>query len=561
MTDVQPPYQPGPVPSADSQTEVLGGAPSGRRRALVVTVVAVLVVGVLGSGAWAAYSFLSGGGPRPEEALPSSTVAVVSVDLDPSAGQKIAAIKTIRRFPSLKKSLGLQADDDLRKFIFDKVTEPGDCKGLDFEKNVKTWIGKRAAFGAVDLGGDSPSPVIALQVGDRDKARTGFSRIAACAGAGRDFKWAIGDDYLIASDSQEHANTILLTGEKKPLADDASYRRWRDEVGDAGVLNFYVSKRATKYLSDVLDSFGQSLLGGPGSAFDDGNAYSGEDLSGFSAPRREASGADDPDPLAGIRDQLDKFQGLAGTVRFAGGGMELAIAGGGLKSVASTATVGKQVGSLPADTALAIGFGVPADLATTMTDSFKAGSPDTLTSIEDQTGLTLPEDLQDLLGNAVTLSIGGKAPADLGDLDDFSAVPVGLVIHGDATKIKAVIASIEEHTGLKLSDIPLNVLGGKDRVVLSPSKGYAEALQRAGTLGRSKRFTDAVPDADRATALAYVDFDSAWRDTLLKFAGDDGSSADDVRTAKENTEPLKSLGISTWLDGDVSHALIKISTD
>ena len=217
MTDVNPPHEP-----ADHQTEVLSTAPTGSRRLLVIGLVAALVVAVLGGGAWAAYSFLSGSGPRPEEALPASTVAVVSIDLDPSAGQKIAAIKAIRKFPSLKKSLGLEADDDLRKYIFDKATESGDCDGLDFDDDVKPWIGKRAALGAVDLGDDTPAPVIALQITDRDKARTGISGIADCAGAGDDFKWAIGDDYLIASDSQEHADAILRDGEKKPLADDAA---------------------------------------------------------------------------------------------------------------------------------------------------------------------------------------------------------------------------------------------------------------------------------------------------------------------------------------------------
>jgi hypothetical protein len=561
MTDPQPPYQP-----ADSQTEVLGTAPSGRRRVLIISVVAALVVGVLGAGAWAAYSMLSGGGPRPAEALPSSTVAVVSIDLDPSASQKIAAIKAIRKFPSLKKSLGLKADDDLRKFIFDKATESGDCDELDFDKNVKPWIGKRAAFAAVDLGDKDPAPAIAIQITDRDKARTGFSRIADCAGAGDDFKWAIGDDYLIASDSQQHADEIQRAGEKKPLADDAAYQRWTDEAGDAGVLNFYVSKRVTKYLSDLLDEFGQDVFGGSGedSAFE-GDAYDGESLSGFSAPRRAVRSEDDPDPLASIRDELDKFQGLAGTVRFADGGMELSFAAGGLTQLASTAKVGKQISSLPGDTVFAFGLGVPDDLAEVFTDGFKSGagadSEEALASFEDETGLKLPGDLQTLLGNALTLSLGGDAPADLTDIEGFEDVPVGLVIHGDAAKIKALISRIEEHVGFSLSDIPVVVAGDGDRVVLSPSEDYADELAKSGSLGSTKNFRDAVPNADQATSVTYLDFDSAWRDTLLKFAGDDGASAADVREADQNTEPLKSLGISSWLDGKVSHLLIKVATD
>jgi len=565
MTDTPPPYVPPSEPVA-GETEVLSTAATGSRRALIITVVAALVVGVLGAGAWAAYSFLSGAGPRPEEALPASTVAVASIDLDPSAGQKIAAIKTIRKFPSLKKSLGLKADDDLRKFIFDKATESGDCSGLNFDKNVKPWIGKRAAFGAVDLGEDDPAPVIALQVTDRDKARTGFRRIAECAGAGEDFKWAIGEDYLIASDSQQHADKILSDGVKKPLADDPAYQRWHDEVGDAGVINFYVSKRATKYLSDALDGLGSDLFGGSAdsSAADGGSAYSGEDLSGFSAPRRLAR-TDDPDPLAGIRDQLDKFQGLAGTVRFAGGGMEVAFAGGGLSGVAPKQTVGKQVAELPGDTVLALGFGVPSNFGETFTDSFKSGAGDdadeALQYVEDETGLKLPGDLQTLLGDALTLSVGGDAPHDLADIDGFEDVPVGLVIHGDAAKIRALISRIEERTGFKLSDIPIVVAGNDDRVVLSPSQDYADELSKAGSLGGTANFTRAVPHADRDTAVVYLDFDSAWRETLLRFAEDDGSSASDVQVADENTKPLKSLGISSWMDGDVSHALIKIATD
>jgi len=561
MTDAQPPaYQP-----ADSQTEVLGTAPAGGRRAVVITVVAALVVAVLGSGAWAAYSFLSGGGPRPEEALPSTTVAVVSVDLDPSAGQKIAAIKTIRKFPSLKKALGLHADDDLRKFIFDKATESGDCSGLDFDKNVKPWIGKRAAFGAVDLGGDTPAPVIALQITDRDKARTGFSRVADCAGAGADFKWAIGDDYLIASDSQGHANTILSEGQNKPLADDPAYKRWRGEAGDAGVLNFYVSKRATRYLSDLLDGVGNRILGGSAdsSSASDGSAYSGEDLSGLSAPR--ARGADDPDPLAGLQDQLDKFQGLAGTVRFSGGGMELSFAAGGLGKVAPATPVGKQIAALPADTVFALGFGVPKNAADNVTEGFKSGAGDSaddaLQYVEDQIGLSLPGDLQTLLGDSLTLSVGGDAPKDLADIQGFEDVPVGLVIHGDAAKIKELISKIEEHTGVKLADIPIVVAGDDGRVVLSPSQDYADELSKTGTLGSKKGFTEAVPNADRASVVTYLDFDSSWRETLLRFAGDEGSSAQDVRTADRNTAPLRSLGISSWLDGGVSHVLVKIATD
>lgn len=575
MTDAHPPHQqapepaPEPVPGAapESQTEVLFTGSGRRRRIVAISVVAALVVGVLASGAWAAYAFLFGGGPRPEEALPASTVAVVSIDLDPSAGQKIAAIKAIRKFPSLKKSLGLDTDDDLRRFLFDKAVESGDCGEVDFEKDVKPWIGKRAAFAAVDLGDDEPAPAIALQITDRDKARTGFSRVADCAGAGEDFRWSIGEDYLIASDSQEHADEIRRDGERKPLADDALFQRWHDEAGDAGVVNFYVSARVTRYLSDLLDGLSDEVFGGSDSAFD-GRAYSGDAMSGLSAPRGARS-ADDPDPLAGVREELDKFAGMAGTVRFAGGGMELSVAAGGLSGAVSASKVGEQVAELPGNTAFALGFGISKAFSDAFADGFVNGftaavggsSDDAIADFEDQTGLKLPEDITTLLGDSLILSIGGDAPRDLADIESFADVPVGLVIHGDAAKIKDLISRFEDRSGYRLSDIPLVVGGDDDTVVLTPSQDYAEELSKAGSLGRRPGFVDAVPQADRARGITYLDFNSAWRETLLRFAGDDGASARDVREADENTEPLKSLGVSSWLDGKVAHLLVTIATD
>ena len=51
------------------------------------------IVGVLafGTAAFAGYSWLTSTGPQPAEALPASTIGYVSLDLDPSGNQKIAA--------------------------------------------------------------------------------------------------------------------------------------------------------------------------------------------------------------------------------------------------------------------------------------------------------------------------------------------------------------------------------------------------------------------------------------------------------------------------------------
>jgi hypothetical protein len=515
---------------SEDQLEILE-PPAGHgrsRRTAVIAGAAVAVMAVLGGGAYAAYSFLDGGGPQPADVLPSSTVAVVSIDLDPSAGQKIAAIKSIRKFPTLKKVLGLKADDDLREYVFDKISEAGDCAGLDFDSDVKPWLGKRAAFAGVDLGGSTPAPVIALQISDSEKAKAGFDAIVKCTDP-EDFAFVVGDDYLIASDTADHARTILTKGADDPLADDAAYRKWTGEAGAAGVLSFYVSKRAAGYAENLLDDFGSVF-------------------------------ADAPDPLASTRGVLEDFEGLGGTVRFAGGGMELSIAGGGVDQLSGLASVGKAFGELPGDTAAALGLAVSGDYADKVVEQLGSDSEDMVAQAEEETGLDFPGDLQTLLGKAVVLSLGGDAPGSLDDVQGIEDVPVGLVIHGDADRIKDLISTAEDHLGVHLSDVPVVLESSSGKVAVATSEDYARELLKTGSLRSESAYREAVPDADRAGGILYLDFDSRWRQLVVDAVTEDEGRA----TGEEldaNLAPLQSLGISSWHDGGVTHALVKLATD
>ncbi|MET3960376.1 hypothetical protein ABIE44_000310 [Marmoricola sp. OAE513] len=536
------------------------------RRGLVVGIVALVVAALLGGGAWAVVSFFFGGGPQPEEALPTSTVAVISLDLDPSGGQKIAAIKAIRKFPALKDELGINTRDDLRKFVFEKATEDEDC-GLDYDDDIKPWIGQRVAFAAVDLGDKNPVPALALKIEDQKKAKANFQKLVSCADLGDDVGFAVGKDYLIASDSIAHAKKILEDGQEKPLADDKTYKKWADEVGDKGVVNFYVSPKVIDYASDLLDEFGSELFGGTTSGELSSDSLEGG--FGESAARSGGSTADpdcDTDAVGSIKDGLKNFGGLAGTVRFADGGMELSVVSGGKKGGGvPSSSVGKQIQALPKDSALAFGFGVPKGYADDFVTGFKAGTcgeeGDLLGEFEDETGLKIPEDLDTLLGKALTLSLGGDAPADLAQIEGFSEIPVGLVVHGDGQKIKDLIARLEDTFGASLADVQIGVKSSGDRVVLSTSEDYADSLLENGSLGDSSRFKDAIPEAGRASSVFYVDFNSEWRDAIISAIEDSGADASEVRDVDENTKPLKSLGISSWNDGGVAHILVKLATD
>jgi hypothetical protein len=85
-------------PEPAAPTETSGGR--GGRRAWWIAGGAVALLGV-GAGAWAALGFFQQGA-QPAEALPSTTVAYLSIDLDPAGGQKIDAFRTLNKFPAFK---------------------------------------------------------------------------------------------------------------------------------------------------------------------------------------------------------------------------------------------------------------------------------------------------------------------------------------------------------------------------------------------------------------------------------------------------------------------------
>ena len=531
MSEQPPVPAPGAGEPADTATPLPADRRRGRRTAAIAAV-SVAVVAVLGGGAAAAAFLLGGGGTQPEEVLPASTMAEISVDLDPSAAQKIEALKTLRKFPGLKDQLDLGSGDDLRQWIFDQAVKDTGYADVNFDQDVKPWLGNRAAVAAVDLAGKTPAPAVALQVSDEAKAKAGIQQLVDCGRPGDDFGYAFAQDYVVISDSTDHARTIVSAGEQTPLAQDAGFTRWDDALGDRGVVNFFVGTSAADWFTrNIGELSGGAVTQGQGDAF---------------------------------TKQVENFEGLSGTVRFSDGGVEVAAAGGGMTGTTAPGTVSDAVDRLPGDTAVALALAVPSDYAQKMVDQMaklSGGDADQmLAQAETMTGLDLPGDLQTLLGNGLTVSLGGNPP-ELRTVTSPADIPVGATISGDQDKIEAVIHKVEERQGVALDQLGVTEKARDGRVALASSPAYADELLGDGDLGRSSTFRGVVPEADRATSVMYLDFDSKWVDALERLAGETGAPSDGLAKAKANLAPLKAFGASTWQDGDTSHVLVKLTTD
>lgn len=498
------------------------------KRGVVAVAASVVAVVLIAGGGYAAWQFLAGGGSRPAEVLPASTFALVTVDLDLSGGQKVEAIKTLRTFPSWKKRTGITPDSDVIKAIFDEATKDGPCTSLDYEKDVKPWIGSRAGLGGVQLGDGKVAPVLALQVKDPDQAKAGFGELVTCGEpAGDDFGFTVTDDYVIVSDSTAHAEAIAADGRNKPLSEDGDFQKWTEEVGGPGIVNAYIGPRSVKILTE--------------------NPSAGlKDLTGV-----------DPATEKQLAETFKDFKGAAAGLKFNDGGIELAFAGGGAADQART--VGQDVGDLPKDTAAVFALAVPDKQLEQLKAS--GGDGDSLLSMgkrfTEGTGLELPDDLITLLGDSLSVSVGGDAPASLDDISSPADIPVGLLIHGDETKIQDVIARVEAGVGAQLSDLPATLAAQDGKVAIASSDGYADDLLANGSLGDSEDYQDVITHADDAQAVLYVSFQNRWMEAMSDLVADGNDK--EAHEAAANLAVLRSFGISAWSEGTTGHGLIRLS--
>src|SRR3954453_19075908 len=122
------------ISGADRRPRRLPGFLSGLHRSVAV-IATVLAVVIAGGGAVVTYRTLSGGGPQPEKYAPASTFAFAKVDLDPAAGEKVAAYRFARKFPG-SLTHQLKNGDDLRDRLLGEVFKGTSDPHVDYDKDL-----------------------------------------------------------------------------------------------------------------------------------------------------------------------------------------------------------------------------------------------------------------------------------------------------------------------------------------------------------------------------------------------------------------------------------------
>lgn len=531
-------------------------APDNDNKKRLIAVGAIVAGGVVvAGGAWAATSFFATGA-QPAEALPASTVAYLSVDLDPSGGQKIEAIKTLRKFPGFTEKVDVQTDDDLRERFFEEVVSAGECDGLDYDADVKPWLGSRAAMAVVDLGEDEPAPVGVVQTTDAGQAEDGLATLVETCGGGAEGEgdsgdevggWVVEGDWIVLAETEEIAQQVVDAADGSTLAADSSFQEWTGEAGDDGFMSMYVGQGVTKYLDDIGGMGALGMMGVPGSPLTEGG------LSGSAGSEEEI-----PEELQRM---IDDFDGMAATVRFDEGAVEIEYAMSNyqpdMTKFVDNDNGAAMVAGLPTDTVAAFGLSLEEGWADAMLDYVKRSLPEDSATIDEQlaqleieTGLAFPEDIETLLGEGLTVSLGSGLDPDAVANGGPGEVPVGIRIDGSADEIQAVLDKIAAQAGPEMADL-MQVTEGDGYAVLALQEGYRGDLEGGGSLGDSAAYSEVV--ADEAQSVFFVNFDTD-DDWLVRLTGDTPEVSD-------NLEPLSAFGASGWIDDEVVHGLVKVTTD
>jgi len=525
-----------------------GTAPAragGKRALLAVVTIGLLAAGVAGGGAYAA-ARLSGGGAQPEDVLPREAFGFVKIDLDPAAGQKVAAYRFAKKFPDS----GVRDQDSLQADLVGAFL--GKEHKADYDAHVAPWLGKRAGVAflappagegdqpvvtALGPGGDvtglrlvarstpsEPDVVAALQFTDREKAEVGLAGLADKVkdeGGKLRYAFAEDEDYVLLAEEQALADRAA--GQQEHLSDNPEF--------DEGV--------------EALDG--------------DQIALGWVDVGAFwqAVPEQAQAGFQgevdvDPSGLAvfGAHVEDDAVEVVGRTVRFSAGSSPEA------QGFLDTVGRGEPSGLIEQLPANSIGaFSI-------------TGLGEGLTAVYDQVGKDLESnpDVQDVLE-----SLDVRLPEDLGALlGDETAFSIGGDLSGDAGSGALRVATDEPERAVELLSRARDMVAEQDSVEASRIKvgtvdgGYAAAYGLGelalgdGKLGESEVFQRTLPDVDRSSATYYVDIArvieqvDAFSTGSTEKPGRPQRSGKSPLTEREraNLAPLQALGYTTTVDGD-----------
>ncbi|MDT7573613.1 MAG: hypothetical protein QOE05_3787 [Actinomycetota bacterium] len=423
-----------------------------RLRATIAASTAAVVLAAAGA-AFGVNHYLGGGGQQPEDVLPASSAAVVKIDLDPSLSQKAALYRLSRAFPMLQTRGQDTIKDDLLRPLFSN-------ESMSYDKDVKPWLGDRAAVAAVpDGSADGFAPVAAVQYTDKDKAKRTLMTASARAATGDGaFFFAFSGDYVVIANTQAEADRYA--GTQQHLSDNAAYTQAVDSLGADQIAVAWAD------LKRVYDGF--PLAARQANPF-------------FGNVKAAPTGAF----VVGVHAASSYLE-----VQGKAAGVDQGLTQLGAKQLGRAKTA-NLVGTFPNDTVAAVEV---SGLGEVVSKAY-AALPPPVKEAANGLGLKMPGDLAAIVGSDTAVGLTGNltAPTVIGHV----RTPNPAAAVSALTRLRAKLGS----------DAPWCPCDGSPIVLRRDATGYTFSTDRSakttGNLGKTASFTRAVPDAKTAGMVVY----------------------------------------------------------
>ncbi|MBW8172115.1 DUF3352 domain-containing protein [Ornithinimicrobium sp. Arc0846-15] len=488
---------------------------------LLITLALIFSLVIIG-GAIAAVQVLSGGGDKPSSALPQESIGYLELDLDPSASQKLSALSFISEI-DIEELDDMKSGDGFGSLINEGFASDPELAGMTYEEDVEPWLGQRAGIAGLMVDGEpEPIPVLAVQVTDEDAAREFFETPGVADESG---EFTFTGDYLVITDAG-HLTSYESAMDEGSLDDNDKFNEAMSELGDKGIMTVWGDYAALSELEDAqvaMDDFG--VEEDFGLEDDMANAYglSPEDYADASAAMTIRFG-DDYLEMYGVTVGVDSPVDLSGDSAH-------------------------LIGDLPDDTSFALGVENGDVLANHAWDQFATSFPDEAQSLVDEAayeGFELPRDIATVFGNSMTISGGPSVGTQFDEMANdgtSGTVDLGYQADTDVERLNELWFALT--AGQDVSPVVVGDDGDVWR--MTGGQPYLDQLADGGSLTGSDVFETAVPEAEDAQFVAFVNIDN-FESMYLDEVPAEGRSA---------IESIAAVGMTSQLseDGNGSFSL------
>lgn len=248
-------------------------APKSKKRKLIAFI-ATGVAGLLaiGGGAFAVNALLSGGSATESaKAFPASTYSWAEFAIDPSIGQKLAAVRVLDKLPGLKELLDDEGPNidydnpDIKRSLWEYIFENdnfSNTTSLDYETDVKPWLGSRVAFGLIgEAATQQEASFYAIEASDTEQGIETVRTLLEDSGA-TGLQVSSYNGYVVVASAEVDLKQAYASGS---LADTAGFKGSTSKIGGWGLAAQWVSpyKAASAQLArmqaDSVSENGTSL--------------------------------------------------------------------------------------------------------------------------------------------------------------------------------------------------------------------------------------------------------------------------------------------------------------